>query len=144
MDAVPDKKFTGTVTFISPYGTKDASTNVVKFAVTIKLDPTDVELKGGLTATADINIYNVQNVLLVPVSAVTTTPEGSFVTVMNGAKGQPEKRQVRLGRQNFQFAEVLSGCMRAIKSLVEEKAVVGHRYFASTGTTTRSGGGSAE
>lgn len=141
VDAFPDKKFTGTVTFISPYGAKDATTNVVKFAVTIKLDPTDVELKGGLTATADINIYSVQNVLLVPVSAVTTTPEGSFVTIMDGAKGQPEKRQVTLGQQNFQFAEVLDGLHEGDKVLVEEKAVVGAPVFSPQMGPPRQGSG---
>jgi multidrug efflux pump subunit AcrA (membrane-fusion protein) len=124
VDAVPDKTFTGTVSFISPYGSTDTG-NVVKFAVTIKLDPTDVELKGSLTATADIAVYNVQDVLLVPLSAVTTTVAGSFVTVVNEVTGQAEKRQVTLGRQNYQFAEVLSGLSEGDKVIIEEKAVVG-------------------
>jgi multidrug efflux pump subunit AcrA (membrane-fusion protein) len=124
VDAVPDKTFTGTVSFISPYGSTDTG-NVVKFAVTIKLDPTDVELKGGLTATADVAVYNAEDVLLVPLSAVMTTPEGSFVTVTNEATGQAEKRQVALGRQNYQFVEVLSGLSEGDKVIIEEKAVVG-------------------
>ena len=124
IDAVPNKEFAGTVSFISPYGTADTS-NVVKFNVTILLDPSDVELKGGLTATADIAIYNAENVLLVPLSAVTTTPAGSFVTVTDEATGQPEKRQVTLGRQNYQFAEVLSGLSEGDKVIIEEKSVVG-------------------
>ena len=33
VDAVPDKTFTGTVKFISPYGTKDTGSNVIKFAL---------------------------------------------------------------------------------------------------------------
>jgi multidrug efflux pump subunit AcrA (membrane-fusion protein) len=122
VDAIPDKIFTGTVSFISPYGTADTS-NVVKFNVTIQLDPTDVELKGGLTSTADIAISNVSNVLLVPLSAVTTTTAGSFVTVTNLATGQTEKRKVTLGTQNLQFAEVLSGLEEGDKVIVEEKAV---------------------
>ena len=120
VDAVPAKVFTGTVSFISPYGTAETS-SVVKFAVTIQLDPTDVELKGGLTTTADIAIYNAENVLVVPLSAVTTTPAGSFVTVISGDNGQTEKRQVTLGMQNFQFAEVLSGLKEGEKIIIEEK-----------------------
>ena len=120
VDAVPDKEFAGTVSFISPYGTTETS-SVVKFAVTIQLDPTDVELKGGLTATADIAIYDVQNVLLVPLSAVTTTSEGSFVTIVNEVTGQQEKRQVVLGKQNFQFAEVLAGLKEGDQVIIEEK-----------------------
>jgi len=120
VDAVPDKTFTGTVSFISPHGTADTN-NVVKFPVTIQLDPTDIALKGGLTATADISIYSVENVLLVPLSAVTTTAEGSFVTVFDEATGQQEKRQVTLGGKNLQFAEVLSGLKEGDTVTVEEK-----------------------
>jgi RND family efflux transporter MFP subunit len=120
VDAVPNKTFTGTVSFISPYGTADTN-NVVKFPVTIKLDPTDIALKGSLTATADISIYSEENVLLVPLSAVTTTSAGSFVTIVNEATGQQEKRQVTIGNKNLQFAEVLSGLKEGDKVIVEEK-----------------------
>jgi len=91
--------------------------------VTIQLDPTDVELKGSLTATADVAIYNAENVLVVPLSAVTITPAGSFVTVISDGddNGQTEKRQVTLGIQNFQFAEVLSGLKEGDKVIIEEK-----------------------
>jgi len=107
VDAVPDKIFTGTVKFISPYGIEEG--NVVKFALTIELDPYDVQLRGGLSATADINVYSAKNALLVPVSVITTTPEGPVVAVINEATGQVERRLITLGMQNFQFAEVLSG-----------------------------------
>jgi RND family efflux transporter MFP subunit len=122
VDAVPNKTFTGTVSFISPFGTPDTN-NVVKFPVTILLDPTDVELKGGLTATADIAITAVENALLIPLTAVTTTSEGSFVNVINKDTGQPEKRQITLGSQNLQRAEVLSGLKEGDKLVVEEKAI---------------------
>jgi multidrug efflux pump subunit AcrA (membrane-fusion protein) len=120
VDAVPNKTFTGTVSFISPFGTPDTN-NVVKFPVTIMLDPTDVALKGGLTATADIAISTVENALLVPLSAVTSTSAGSFVTVVDEATGKQEKRQVTLGNQNLQFAEVLSGLKAGEKVLIQEK-----------------------
>lgn len=137
VDAVPNKTFTGTVSFISPYGTADTN-NVVKFPVTIKLDPTDVALKGGLTATADIAISSAANTLLVPLSAVTTTSAGSFVTVVDEATGKQEKREVTLGSQNLQFAEVLSGLKEGDKIVVEEK-VTGAPVV--TGFPTGRGGG---
>jgi len=95
------------VKFISPFGTQ--SDKVIKFAITIAMDPSDIQLRSGLSATADINVYNAKNVLLVPVSVITTTPEGTMVTVINEATGQLERRRISLGLQNFQFAEVLSG-----------------------------------
>ncbi len=107
VDAIPNKVLTGSVQFISPFGT--ASGNVIKFAVTVQLDPTEVELRGGLSATADISVYSAKNVLLVPVSVIMTTPSGPMVAVVNEATGQTEYRPVTLGMENFQFAEVLSG-----------------------------------
>ncbi len=136
VDAVPNTTFTGTVSFISPYGTPDAN-NVVKFPVTIKLDPTDVALKGSLTATADISVYSVENVLLVPLSAVTTISAGSFVTVIDEATGKTEERQVTFGGKNLQFAEVLSGLREGDKVIVEEK-ITGAPII--TGFPTRSSG----
>jgi RND family efflux transporter MFP subunit len=124
VDAVPNKTFSGTISFISPSGTADTS-GVVKFDVTILLDPSDVDLKGGLSATADIAIDSVNNVLIVPLTAVTTTTAGSFVTVKNPATGQPEKKQVTLGKQNQQFAEVVSGIKEGDTVIFEQKAMSG-------------------
>ena len=140
VDAVSDKTFTGTVSFISPYGSKDTGT-VVKFAVTIKLDPTDVELKGGLTATADIAVYNVEDVLLVPLSAVTTTSEGSFVTVINQVTGQTEERKVVLGNQNLQFAEVLSGLQEGDSVIIQEVVTAAPTVTGFPGGPGGGGGG---
>lgn len=107
VDAVPDKVFTGRVKFISPFGTQSGM--VIKFAITIMMDRSDIQLRGGLSATADISIYSAKNALLVPVSVITTTPLGPMVAVINEATGQIERRLITLGMQNFQFAEVLSG-----------------------------------
>ena len=108
IDAIPGRKFSGTVDFISPYGEAGTS-NVIKFDITILLDPSDIDLKGGLTATADIDVYTAENVLLVPLSAVNFSGERTSVNLITGPEGQAEEREVMLGRQNFQYAEVLSG-----------------------------------
>jgi HlyD family secretion protein len=131
VDAVPGRTFTGTVKFISPYGTEEG--NVVKFALTIELDPYDVELRGGLSATADIGVYSAENVLLVPVSMLITTPAGSFVTVMNESTGQPEPRKVTLGRGNFQYFEVLSGLEEGDKILPPSLSPLGNMGIPSQG-----------
>ncbi len=121
VDAVPNRMFTGYVSFISPYGTPNAS-GVVEFPITIQLNPSDVALKGGLTSTADITVSSVENTLLVPVAAVTTTNNGSFVTVVDEATGKQEKRQVTLGAQNLQFAQILSGLKEGEKVVIQETA----------------------
>lgn len=122
VDAVPNKLFSGTVSFISPFGTPDTN-GVVQFPITIQLDPSDVALKGGLTATADISISSVENALLVPLAAITTSSEGSFVTIVDKTTGKQEKRQVTLGNQNLQFAEVTSGLKEGDEIVIQETAI---------------------
>ena len=121
VDAVPGKTFSGVVSFISPKGIQDAN-KVVKYSVRIKLDPTDVGLKGKLTATADIGISTIENAVLVPLSAVTTTGSVSTVTVATGEKGQTEKRNVTLGTQNQQYVQVIKGLGENDTVIVVDKA----------------------
>jgi len=121
VDAMPDRTFSGKVSFISPFGIADTS-NVIKFNVTILLDPTDVDLKGGLTATADIGISTVESALLLPLAAVTTTGTDSFVTAVTGEKGQSEKRQVTLGIQNQQYVQILKGLNEGDMVIIVDKA----------------------
>jgi macrolide-specific efflux system membrane fusion protein len=116
---VSGKTFTGKVSFISPYGAADTN-GVVRFNVTILLDPTDVPLKGKLTATADIAVSSIQDALIIPLTAVTTTAEGSFVNVINSTTGKAEKKPVKLGQQNQLSAVVLSGLNEGDKIVIQE------------------------
>jgi len=118
VDALPGEEFSGTVTFISPFGTEE--TGVVNFSVTIDLDPTEIELKGGLTATADIIVEKHENVLLVPNGAIKGSPGDYWVeVVIDEATGETEKRQVALGTQNEYFTEVISGLEEGEKITTE-------------------------
>jgi RND family efflux transporter MFP subunit len=127
VDALPGKVLDGTVQFVSPFGI--TSGNVIKFDTIIKLAPTDVQLRGGLSATANINIYSGKNVLLVPVSVIVNTKEGPVVAVINPTTGKPEYKAVTLGQQNFQYAEVLSGLKEG-----DKVTITGTPPPASTGT----------
>ncbi len=121
VDAIPDRTFPGTVSFISPFGTPNAS-GVVKFNITVLLDPTDVDLKGGLSATADIAIQSVEDALLLPVTAVTTTPSGSFVNLSTDNTTKTEKREVKLGAQTTQYVQILSGLNEGDRVTITEGA----------------------
>lgn len=112
VDAIADKTFTGKVRFISPYGTK--SGNVVKFTLLIDLDPTDAEMRGGLSSTAEIQVSSSANTLLVPASAVSTVSGKSFVTMA----GTNEARPVTVGLQNLNYAEIKSGLKEGEKVLI--------------------------
>ena len=107
VDAVPNRTFTGKVKFISPYGT--AVGKVIKFTVLVEMDPVDIQLRGGLRATAEIMASSVKNALLVPVSYIISTPGGSMVMLVNSTTGKAEPKRITVGLQNFQYAEVTSG-----------------------------------
>ena len=118
VDALPGVELKGKVTFISPFGNQ--TTGVVEFPVTITLDPTETELKGGLTATANIIVDKNENVLLIPNRAVKGSPGNYWVeVVIDEKKVSTEKRQVVLGAQNDQFSEVISGLSGGEKIIVE-------------------------
>jgi HlyD family secretion protein len=118
VDALPGEEFTGVVTFISPFGSE--LTGVVNYPVTIELDPTDVELKGGLTATADIVIGKRENILLIPRRAVKREKGVYYVeVVVNEEEMTTEKREVTIGQQSEIYAEVLSGLNEGEKVISE-------------------------
>ena len=120
VDALPDKEFTGTVSFISPFGSEEAS-GVIRFDVTVELDPTEIELRGGLTATAEILVTNRKNVLLIPTGAIIATPMGEIAMVVNETTMQPEMRRLEIGTRSYQFAEVVSGIEEGEKVLLIDK-----------------------
>jgi len=118
VDALPDIELKGTVTFISPFGSR--TTGVVEFPVTIAIDPTETELKGGLTATADIIVLKHENVLLIPNRSIKGSPGDYWVDVVLDEKTMTtEKRQVELGAQNDRLSEVISGLSEGERIIVE-------------------------
>jgi len=118
VDALPGVGLKGKVTFISPLGNQ--TTGVVEFPVTISLLPTETELKGGLTATADIIIDEHKDVLMVPNRAIKGSVGNYWVdVVIDEEKVTTEKRPVVLGAQNEQFTEIISGLSQGEKVIVE-------------------------
>ena len=118
VDALPNAEMRGEVTFISPFGTQTAG--VVEFPVKISIEPAEVELKGGLTATADIIVEKHENVLLVPNRSIKGSPGDYWVeVVIDEEKVTTEKRPVTLGAQNEQLSEVISGLSEGEKIIVE-------------------------
>jgi HlyD family secretion protein len=73
------KPLAGEVTKIAFKGT---STNgVATFPITVKLDASNEKIKGSMNANAEILITNVENVLMVPVEAVSKQNNKSYVWV---------------------------------------------------------------
>ena len=70
--------------------------------------PEDFQLREGLTVTVTILVEEVDDVLLVPNSAITRQGGPSYVRVVS-ADGTTEERAIQIGISNWQFTEVTEG-----------------------------------
>jgi len=72
VDAYPNRAFAARITQVR-YGAKTAS-GVVTYETVLSLDNSDLSLRPGMTATADITVKKVQNAIVVPNAALRFTP----------------------------------------------------------------------
>ena len=88
IDAYPTRKFNGTVSEISSsaQGSSAASQlaamsdDVTNFLVKIRINEPGVQLRPGMSATADIETQTVENVVAVPIQSVTVRATGGLTT----------------------------------------------------------------
>jgi HlyD family secretion protein len=85
IDAYPNRKFAGVVSEISSSAqgaglvnsqSAAQSTEVTNFLVKIRVTDRDIQLRPGMSATADIETKTVENVIAVPIQSVTVRAEG--------------------------------------------------------------------
>ena len=103
-DAFEDETYEGTVEKISGAGSN--SGGVTNYTVSISVKGNN-RLKDAMSATAFIRIAGKDNVLLVPVDAIESEDGEKIVHVVNN--GVTEKRVIRIGLINNQYAEVTEG-----------------------------------
>jgi HlyD family secretion protein len=90
IDAYPNRKFSGEVSEISSSAQGQGgaansqaaaqSTEVTNFLVKIRVTDRDIQLRPGMSATADIETKTVANVIAVPIQSVTVRAEGGKTT----------------------------------------------------------------
>jgi len=103
-DALPNVTLQGKVATIAPAAT--VSQNVVTYPVQVEFDPGTAAVKVGMSATADIQIQQINNALVVPSRAVQTSGNNRSVTVLQG--GVPVTVQVEAGVTSDGQTEILS------------------------------------
>lgn len=106
IDAYGDRKFTGTVYQIGNTGkTTGAGTQeeVTNFEVKIRIEDHDVQLKPGLSATADIQTNMVKDVVAVPMQAVTIRTGDSNLSPEELEKRKLKTAQRDKGDNNAEF-----------------------------------------
>jgi len=105
--------------------------NVKVFEANLKLDGTDERLKPGMTATIDLVIERLQEVITVPLSAIfereTSSGAKTYVYLVNSGNNLQEK-EVVIGKQNSLMAEVKDGLKEGDTVLKQYPEGAGMKY----------------
>jgi HlyD family secretion protein len=105
VDAFPGVELSGQVIEISP--TAEVQSGVVLYPVTVRLDPTHLPLRSGMTTNATFPVEERRDTLMVPFRAVETEGGQAFVTLQTTAGSQ--RVPVKLGLITDTQIEILSG-----------------------------------
>jgi HlyD family secretion protein len=108
LDAFPNRKLIGHVAKIAP-SADNAAGGVISYAVRIDIDPSDLQLRGGMSATATITSSVRNDVLLIPNRAIQVDRESGKTYVERLAGDVPVRVEVRLGLRDDQQSEVRDG-----------------------------------
>ncbi|MBI5759638.1 MAG: HlyD family efflux transporter periplasmic adaptor subunit, partial [Planctomycetales bacterium] len=121
---IGDRQLDGTVVFVAnqPEPASWMNANVKEYATTVKIEGEMSGLKPGMTAEVEILIEDLNDVPLIPVSAV-VEQRGKFYTWVKTA-GAPERRQLTLGRTNDKMIHVVDGVKQGDEVLLNPRAVV--------------------
>ena len=136
VDAYTGKTFTARVSKISQtdvsntWDTTSSSTSsssssssasVLYYYVTLDVDDPDNVLLPAMTARVEINTSNKPDALAVPISALKTNNNGSYVLVVKD-DGTTEERPVTTGIYSDEYVEILSGLEAGEKVSIAYKA----------------------
>jgi HlyD family secretion protein len=99
------EKWSGKVVTVNP--AEKVVEGVIFYETKMLFDQEDARLKSGMTANLDIETDRRENALRVPLRALRTKPGRTYVEVRAG--GKVAERDVKIGIENSQYAEVLEG-----------------------------------
>jgi HlyD family secretion protein len=105
LDAFPDDLVTGRVSRIGLVG--QSQQGIIVYPVEIEIDANDLPIRPQMTAAVDIVVDSKQSVVLVSNRALRRDQQGVYVEVVEN--NVPRRVNVRVGVDNDQFTEVLSG-----------------------------------
>jgi len=98
-DSLPGISLTGTVGYIDPLGT--VTQGVVSYAVQIKMDKQDGQVKAGMTASVSIVTTQHSNTLIIPTSAITTVGGKKFVLIADISSSTMKEQFTSFSMRDF-------------------------------------------
>ena len=108
LDAFSDTKLRGTVSYVSELAASTYS-DAKNYDATIVIEeiPAGMAIKPGMTAEVDILVGTYDNVIAVPIGAITEHFQRTWVYVMQEAGAQ--RRGITTGRMTHSFVEIVDG-----------------------------------
>lgn len=107
IDAFKNKNYKGIVERVDDIGTDESG--VIKYNVYIEITNPDDKLKFGMTIDADITTGRLDNVLIVPNSAVKPYKNGKAVRVVNPQNKQIDYIPVEIGIKGSKGTQIIRG-----------------------------------
>lgn len=110
VDAFPDEQLTGVVTKVAVVADSANSfmnPDLKVYPTTIKIDGTHEWLRPGMSAEIDILVRSLEDVIYVPIQAVTYHDDKRVVYV--ASRGRAERREIEVGAFSDSYIEILSG-----------------------------------
>jgi membrane fusion protein, macrolide-specific efflux system len=131
LDAYPDIKVNGQIDHISYESTLVSNVNI--YEVDILPVKTPPVFRSGMSANVNVLIQSKDNALLIPLVAVKSDKEGTYVMLSKGPKEKAVKQKIEEGITNDVNVEVVSGLTPEDKVVVSAQA--GKPSKTSTGGT---------
>jgi RND family efflux transporter MFP subunit len=107
VDAFPGMEMSGKVIEIAP--TANIQSGVVLYSVTVRLDPTDLPLRSGMTINVIFPIEQRNDILMVPFRAIETEGGQAYLTRVTDSGREAERVAVTMGLITDTQIEILSG-----------------------------------
>jgi HlyD family secretion protein len=107
IESLPDRQLEGRVTLVAPLATFEWYSDARYFDATVKLDMAAPGLLPGMTAKVEIALPRRENVLAVPMEAVTCDKGRNLCLVVH--ETGLERRSVMLGEVGLHMAEIREG-----------------------------------
>lgn len=136
LDSIADKTFTGKVASVDRIGT--VTSGVTTYPVIIKFDTSSEQVLPNMTATAEIITEIKENALWIPPQAIKTQAGQTVVRVL--VNGKEEQREVEVGLETSDQAEIVSGLSEGETVIVSEVTAGEETTFGGEGGMRIMGG----
>lgn len=124
-DAIKDLAVEAVVNFIAPVAS--TKNNVKGFEIKALIEHPDPRLRPGMTVNISVPIASAPEVVAVPISAVFKGSDADSRIVYIRRGDSTEKREVKVGVTNLEYAEIKSGVQPGEEILLVEPRVLGNK-----------------